>query len=69
MHLAHTVSGNDIVQSLTTPALYAPDRAQLLERMSRDLHAGDVVLCFTVSGYLDIAGDLARAVTQSDQTL
>lgn len=60
----HTVSGNDIVQALTMPALYAPDRAELIRRLERDTKPGDVVLCFTVSGYHDLANELAATLNR-----
>jgi UDP-N-acetylmuramate--L-alanine ligase len=55
----HTVSGNDIVQALEMPALYAPDRAELVRRVKLDARPGDVILCFTVSGYEGLAEELA----------
>jgi UDP-N-acetylmuramate--L-alanine ligase len=55
----HTVSGNDIVQALRMPALYVPDRAELVSRVKLDSRPGDVVLCLTVSGYDDLSGELA----------
>jgi UDP-N-acetylmuramate--L-alanine ligase len=55
----HTVSGNDIVRSLAMPALYAPDRTELVRRIKLDSRPGDVVLCFTVSGYEQLAEELA----------
>ncbi|HUD11369.1 MAG TPA: Mur ligase family protein [Candidatus Saccharimonadia bacterium] len=61
----HTVSGNDIVQALKTPALYVPDRDELLSRVKLDAKLGDVLLCFTVSGYEDIAGTLATELNQN----
>ena len=54
------VSGNDIVQALKMPALYAPDRAELLRRLKVDARTGDVILCFTVSGYDNFAQELAK---------
>jgi UDP-N-acetylmuramate--alanine ligase len=61
----HTVSGNDIVQALKVPALYAPDRTELVSRVKLDLKSGDVVLCLTVSGYDDIAGELAAHAVET----
>jgi len=58
----HTVSGNDIVQALKVPALYAPDRSELVRRLQRDARPGDVVLCFTVSGYHNLAEELAQTL-------
>jgi UDP-N-acetylmuramate--L-alanine ligase len=54
------VSGQDITTALTMPALYVPDRAELVKRLYRDLNAGDVVVCMSVSGYDDLAGELAK---------
>jgi UDP-N-acetylmuramate--alanine ligase len=61
--LGHTVTGNDIVQGLEVPALYVPERDDLLERIRRDAKPGDVILCFSVSGYQNLAQDLAKALT------
>jgi len=58
------VSGNDIVQALPQPALYTPDRAELIRRLEQDSRPGDVVLCFTVSGYRNLAEDLAQALNR-----
>jgi UDP-N-acetylmuramate--L-alanine ligase len=55
-----TVSGNDIVKALKMPAHYAPDRAKLVEQLQADTKPGDVVLCFTVSGYENFAQELAQ---------
>jgi UDP-N-acetylmuramate--L-alanine ligase len=57
-----TVSGNDIVQGLGKPALYVPDRADLIARLRRDTKPGDVVLCFSVSGYQQLAEELAKTL-------
>lgn len=61
-HMAHTVSGNDIVQALKMPALYTPDRTDLVRRLKVDAKPGDVILCFTVSGYDKLAEDLAQTL-------
>jgi UDP-N-acetylmuramate--L-alanine ligase len=55
----HTVSGNDIVQALTMPALYTPTREELIAHVRKDAKPGDVIVCFTVSGYDQLAEDLA----------
>jgi UDP-N-acetylmuramate--L-alanine ligase len=58
--IEHSVSGNDIVQGLSRPALYTPQREDLISRLKRDCKPGDVVLCFSVSGYQNLAGDLTK---------
>lgn len=58
--MEHSVSGNDIAQGLNRPALYTPQREDLIARLKRDCKPGDVVLCFSVSGYQNLAGDLAK---------
>lgn len=60
----HTVSGNDIVQALKMPALYTPNRPELISRLQRDTKPGDIVLCFTVSGYHNLAEELANVLNQ-----
>jgi UDP-N-acetylmuramate--alanine ligase len=64
-HLAATVSGNDIVQALKMPALYTPDRADLVRRLKIDAKPGDVIVCFTVSGYDKLAEELAATTNKS----
>lgn len=56
---AATVSGQDITEALPMAADYIPDRTDLVRRLRQDVQAGDVVLCFTVSGYEGLAGELA----------
>jgi UDP-N-acetylmuramate--L-alanine ligase len=63
-----TLSGNDIVQALTAPALYVADRSELVKRVAADSQAGDVVLCFTVSGYDDVAHELAKTLGATSAT-
>jgi UDP-N-acetylmuramate--L-alanine ligase len=58
----HTVSGNDIVQALHMPALYVPNRADLMATLKRDARPGDVILCFSVSGYDQLAEELASTL-------
>jgi UDP-N-acetylmuramate--alanine ligase len=57
--LEHTVSGLDITKDLNMPALYAPNRADLVSRINLDSKPGDVVVCMTVSGYDNLAEELA----------
>jgi UDP-N-acetylmuramate--L-alanine ligase len=65
--MEHTVSGNDIVQALPMPALFVEGRQDLSDRLARDLKPGDVVLCFSVSGYGDLADELARNTQTAHQ--
>ncbi len=55
----HTVSGADIVKGLSTSAIYIEGRQELSDRIKRDSRPGDVVLCMTVSGYDQLAEELA----------
>jgi UDP-N-acetylmuramate-alanine ligase len=55
----HHVSGQDITAALPMPALFVSDRAELLRRLERNTKSGDVVVCMSVSGYDDLAGELA----------
>ncbi|MDF2460800.1 MAG: UDP-N-acetylmuramate:L-alanyl-gamma-D-glutamyl-meso-diaminopimelate ligase [Candidatus Saccharibacteria bacterium] len=57
--LEHSVSGNDIVQALKVPALYTANRADLIKHTTKDSKPGDIILCFTVSGYDEVARELA----------
>jgi len=59
-----TVSGADIVAGLAESAVFEPDRGKLADRVVADAQPGDVVLCMTVSGYDDIAGELAQRLSQ-----
>jgi UDP-N-acetylmuramate--alanine ligase len=55
----HTVTGQDITEGLSMPALYAPNRDDLIARLKLDIKKDDVVVCMSVSGYKDLAGELA----------
>ncbi|HVQ44690.1 MAG TPA: UDP-N-acetylmuramate--L-alanine ligase [Candidatus Saccharimonadia bacterium] len=59
-----TVSGRDISGALKIPAHYEPDRTQLATRVVSDAKPGDVILCLTVSGYDDLAEELAHNTTK-----
>jgi UDP-N-acetylmuramate-alanine ligase len=59
-----TVSGADIVAKLGESAVFEPDRTKLADRVVAGAQPGDVVLCMTVSGYEDIAGELARRLNK-----
>ncbi len=55
-----TISGADVAQKIGPRAHFEPDRHRLADQVTADARPGDVVLCMTVSGYQDIAGELAR---------
>ncbi len=55
-----TVSGADMVDGMDDKAVFEADRTKLVERITADARAGDVVLCMSVSGYQDIAPELAK---------
>jgi UDP-N-acetylmuramate--L-alanine ligase len=61
-HNPSGVSGLDITKALSTAALYAPDRADLLRRIKLDSKPGDVVVCMSVSGHDNIAEELATSL-------
>jgi UDP-N-acetylmuramate--alanine ligase len=63
-----TVSGQDIVDKLTMPAQYEPDRAQLINHVASQVKPGDVILCLSVSGHLSMAQELAAALKDLPQT-
>jgi UDP-N-acetylmuramate--L-alanine ligase len=54
------VSGRDIVTELPMPAHYTPDRSALVSQLKTAAKPGDVVLCFSVSGYDNLAEELAK---------
>lgn len=59
-HLAATVSGADIADPNAEHVVYEPDRSKLIERVVSAVKPGDVVLCMTVSGYENLAQELAE---------
>ncbi len=59
-----TVSGADIVSGLSKTAVFEPDRTKLADRIAADARAGDVVICMSVSGYQDIAPELASCLSE-----
>ncbi|HEY6736494.1 MAG TPA: UDP-N-acetylmuramate--L-alanine ligase [Candidatus Saccharimonadia bacterium] len=64
-HLAHTVSGRDVADRAGANAHYSPSREALLHDLSANCKTGDVVVCMTVSGYEDVAGELAKQLNES----
>jgi UDP-N-acetylmuramate: L-alanyl-gamma-D-glutamyl-meso-diaminopimelate ligase len=58
------VSGQDIVSKLTMPAHFVPDRQALIDHVVAAARPGDVILCMSVSGYQDIAAELARRTSR-----
>lgn len=54
-----TVSGQDIVDKITVPAHFVAGRAELIQKIVKAAEPGDVILCMTVSGYEDLAPELA----------
>ena len=54
-----TVSGQDIARGLAGEAFYIPDRSELITQIKNAAKSGDVILCFTVSGYDNLASELA----------
>lgn len=63
-----TVSGQEIIDGLPTELVahtkFEPVRAELMEDVLKDSKSGDVVLCMTVSGYDDLANDLAEKLSK-----
>ncbi len=58
-----TVSGSDVVAGLDNKAIFEPDRSKLIQLITHDAKAGDVVLCMSVSGYQNIATELAKQLS------
>jgi UDP-N-acetylmuramate--L-alanine ligase len=58
-----TVSGQEIIdglpETLRTNSVFEPDRTTLIDRLKTDAKPGDMILCMTVSGYQNLANDLA----------
>lgn len=58
------VSGQEIIdglpQNVQQNSEFVEDRDELVQKIVADSKPGDVVLCMTVSGYGDIAGELAK---------
>ena len=54
-----TVSGGDIAKNNGQSIYYEPDRTKLVERIVAEAQPGDIVLSMTVSGYDDLAEELA----------
>lgn len=64
----HTVSSLDITKALPMPALFVPGRADLVARIRRDAKPGDVIVCMSVSGYDNLAADLAETLNRPKQS-
>jgi UDP-N-acetylmuramate--alanine ligase len=60
--LDQSVSSQDIVNRLTQPAIFQPDRQLLLDQLKAELKPGDTVVVMTVSGYQNLAQELAAAI-------
>ncbi|GAC1370999.1 MAG: UDP-N-acetylmuramate:L-alanyl-gamma-D-glutamyl-meso-diaminopimelate ligase [Candidatus Saccharimonadales bacterium] len=54
-----TVSGQDIVDKISASAHFVAGRADLIKQIIEATEPGDVILCMTVSGYDDLAPELA----------
>ncbi len=61
---ATAVSGADVISGLNVPAHFEPDRAKLADKIIASTTPGDVIICMTVSGYQDLAGELAMRLTE-----
>src|SRR5205814_2225127 len=59
---AHSISGLVISGALPMPALFVPNRADLIHRLHHDTKPGDVVVCMSVSGYDNLAEELAHTL-------
>ena len=57
-----TVSGQDIVDKLKADAHYEPDRRALAKHVIAAAKPGDVILCLSVSGYDNLAQELAKSL-------
>jgi UDP-N-acetylmuramate--alanine ligase len=60
----HTVSAGDIIKHLKQPAVLIEDRAELASRVIADTKPGDVIVCMTVSGYENLADELAEKLAR-----
>lgn len=59
---AVTVSGQDIVDGLDGQSRYAPNREDLVAMVTERARPGDVILCLSVSGYQNLAQELAQKI-------
>ncbi len=55
----HTVSGDDLLNGRKSDAFYEPDRAELVKHVIANTKPGDVILALSVSGYDNLAAELA----------
>jgi UDP-N-acetylmuramate--alanine ligase len=62
---AGRVNGQDVATQVGPKARYVTDRAQLAQDLVMSTRSGDIVVCMTVSGYQDLAGNLARSFAAS----
>ncbi len=56
-----TVSGADIATA--SHVHYQPDRSKLIDEVIAEAQSGDVILCMSVNGYDDLAGELAQKLS------
>jgi len=54
------VRAQDIIKNLKVPAHFIADREKLADRIESDAKPGDVIVCMTVSGYQNLANELAE---------
>jgi UDP-N-acetylmuramate--L-alanine ligase len=53
-----TIDGRAIVEGLSAPAHYEPDRTKLPDHVAAKAQKGDVILCLSVSGHQNLAQEL-----------
>ncbi len=58
----HSVSGLDVAKGLAIPTKFTTDRSELAAQIRAAAEPGDVVVCMTVSGYENLAGELASGL-------
>lgn len=59
---AEQTSGEDIAKGAGGNISYQPDRAELIKAVAATTKPGDIVLCMSVSGYNDLAQELATVL-------
>ncbi len=63
--IAHTVSGADVANVVGQTASFFNTRAQIIDYILAKVQPGDVVVCMTVSGFNNLAAEIATSVNKA----
>jgi UDP-N-acetylmuramate--alanine ligase len=61
-HLSHTVSGADVAKVAGKTATYLENRPEVVTHLKAHIQPGDVLVCMTVSGFDNLANELATSL-------